>query len=176
MDILRNDVVVLMKEVANNPDMRVGGNYEVASITDTFVVVRDQISKIAVGSFEFDRFEEYFKRVDSVHQWTEWIPMSMNVEDEFICAFYRTNFKKVQVVTADKKVRGEASCNVKHGDKFNLYNGIRLASFKCVDNYVKKQIEEENKKLEKLNTMRIENNNLMKKFINRISDVEEQDD
>lgn len=123
--VLRNDKVVLIKEYENFKV--VGKVFEVANITDTSIVLRDVNTKIAIGSISIDDFDMYFKKGTDKRSWTPWTHIKDGKGD--LIAFYRTNYKKVQVRTLDG-YRSESSCNKKE-DEFNLFFGINLAYMRC---------------------------------------------
>ena len=125
MNIMRNDKVVLVKGMDNFK--KVGETYEVANITDSKVILRDVVSKVAVCAVDIDAFEVHFKKPEEVSGWTKWEKLVDNNGD--IIAHYRTNHKKVQVRTPDG-YRAETTCN--KGDDFNLFFGINLAYNRCI--------------------------------------------
>lgn len=124
MNILRNDKVILTQET--DKMKQVGGLFEVANVTDTFVVLRDATSKVAVGAVDIEEFFKYFKKVEEVSGWTPWQRLVDSAG--YSIAFYRTNQKKVQVRTADN-IRSEATCH--YDDVFNLRFGIDMAYTRC---------------------------------------------
>lgn len=124
MNIMRNDKVVLTKAMGNL--QVVGETFEVANVTETAVVLRNASNKIAVGAVDIATFDQYFKKPEEVKGWTAWQRLVDQLGNTI--AFYRTNWKKVQVRTADG-VRGEATCN--KCDEFNLYFGLSIAMKRC---------------------------------------------
>jgi hypothetical protein len=167
MNFIRNDKVVLVKET-NNMEA-VGMTYEIANITDTKVVLRDIVSKVAICAIDIDKFEEHFKKFEDVKKtWTKWIPLRNNNGD--IVQFYKTNYKKVQVKTVDN-IRAEASCCA--ADEFNLVFGIRLASARCDLKALKKMESEYEKALKEVHSAIAENKNYIKKLLRTLDEVEE---
>ena len=124
MNIMRNDKVVLTKAMGNL--QVVGETFEVANVTETAVILRNASTKIAVGAIDIVEFDQYFKKPEEVKGWTPWQRLVDQLGNTI--AFYRTNWKKVQVRTADG-VRGEATCN--KCDEFNLYFGMNIAMKRC---------------------------------------------
>lgn len=124
MNIMRNDKVILIKAMGNL--QTVGEIFEVANVTDTAVVLRNAKNKVAVGAVGIDMFNQYFKKPEEVKGWTPWQRLIDSTGNTI--AFYRTNWKKVQVRIADG-VRCEATCN--KCDEFNLHFGINIAMRRC---------------------------------------------
>lgn len=130
MNILRNDKVILTKEMG---DLRmVGEAYEVANVVEDRVVLRDAKTKVAVGVIDIVDFWEYFKRPEDVKRWTNWT----NIVDQQgnSVGSYRTNQRKVQVRLANG-TRSEVCC--KKIDSFSLGFGINLAYERCTKKYLK---------------------------------------
>ena len=133
MNVVRYDKVTLIQEYSNL--RKIGETYEVANITDTSVVIRDVISKIAIAAIDIDSFDNYFQK--TITGWTKWGVLN---ESDNIIGYYRTNGKKVQVKTINGS-RGEASCNKM--DNFNLNTGIQIAynrSYLCWLNKMYKKL------------------------------------
>lgn len=124
MNIMRNDKVILTKPMGNL--QVVGETFEIANVTETAVVLRNARNKVAVGAIGIAEFEQYFKKPEEVKGWTPWQRLLDGIGNTV--AFYRTNWKKVQVRTPDG-VRAEATCN--KCDEFNLYFGISIAMNRC---------------------------------------------
>lgn len=118
--ILRNDKVVLVKEYGELK--LVGDTFEVANVTETAVVLRDPLTKVAVGAIDIDDFDNYFQK--KLNGWCNW-EILRAANDDMIGA-YRTNGKKVQVRV--EGFRGEATCN--KIDNFNLNTGIEIAFYR----------------------------------------------
>ena len=125
--LFRNDKVVLLKEYEDLK--QVGTTYEVANFTDEMVILRSVKTKIAMCAIPLVDFYAYFEKKEDVRfkftKWTELVDGTTNG----VVGFYRTNFKKVQVMLPieynGSYIRAESSCNV--GDDFDLWFGIRLA-------------------------------------------------
>lgn len=151
MNIMRNDKVILIKAMGNL--QTVGETFEVANVTDTAVVLRNAVNKIAVGAVDINMFDQYFKKPEEVKGWTPW----QHLVDQLghTVAFYRTNQKKVQVRTPDGE-RGEATCN--KCDEFNLYFGLNIAMRRC--------------EIKTLKQIVAEYENALKRYNNRISTEE----
>lgn len=161
MYILRNDKVVLIKEFGN---MRtVGEVFEVANITDTAVVLRNAMSKIAVGAVDINIFDQYFKKPEEIKTWTKWYGLMDNKSNTI--AFYRTNGKKVQLRTPDG-IQAEACCN--KCDEFNLFFGIQLAMLRCKDKSLKNFVAENEPILKDAKSKMIDNQHLIKRMINSL--------
>lgn len=124
MNIMRNDKVILTKAMGNL--QVVGETFEVANVTETAVILRNASNKIAVGAVDIAVFDQYFKKPEEVKGWTPWQRLVDQIGNTI--AFYRTNWKKVQVRTPDGN-RGEATCN--KCDEFNLYFGLTIAMKRC---------------------------------------------
>lgn len=131
MNIMRNDKVILTKAMGNL--QVVGETFEVANITETAVILRNASNKIAVGAVDITTFDQYFKKPEEVKGWTPWQRLVDQLGNTI--AFYRTNWKKVQVRTSDG-MRGEATCN--KCDEFNLYFGLNIAMKRCEVKVLKK--------------------------------------
>ena len=131
MNIMRNDKVILTKTMGNL--QVVGETFEVANITETAVILRNASNKIAVGAVDITTFDQYFKKPEEVKGWTPWQRLVDQLGNTI--AFYRTNWKKVQVRTPDGQ-RGEATCN--KCDEFNLYFGLNIAMKRCEVKVLKK--------------------------------------
>ena len=131
MNIMRNDKVILTKAMGNL--QVVGETFEIANVTETAVIIRNAINKIAVGAVDIATFDQYFKKPEEVKSWTPWQRLVDQLGNTI--AFYRTNLKKVQVRTSDG-VRGEATCN--KCDEFNLYFGLSIAMKRCEIKVLKK--------------------------------------
>lgn len=161
MSIIRNDKVILMKPFGTL--QTVGETYEVANITDTAIVLRDAKTKIAVCAVNINDIDEYFKKPENANGWTSWQRLVDQASNTI--AFYRTNFKKVQVKTSDG-IRGEATCN--KGDEFNLYVGIHIA-WKRAENKILEQVRKDYEEgLTRVNADILNNKNYMKRLINSL--------
>lgn len=162
MNIVKNDMVALTNEMGNLK--MVGELFEVANITDTSVVLRTANKKIAICAVEIKDFDKYFKKVEEFTGWTEW--HELVDPNENIIAFYRTNYRKVQVrlFNGVNKFRGEAFC--KNGDNFNLFFGIQLAYARCMDKFYRDEIEETESYLKEIKSTMTDNKNSIKRMIN----------
>ena len=121
------DKVILVKPLNDKLDI-VGFQYEIGGITEDFYVIRQCNTGLAITSVNTNCFDEYFVKADQNYQWTEWGAL-FGEDRECAIALFRTNRKKVQVKIGDDI--GEASCNIKNGDTFNLATGVRLAYLRC---------------------------------------------
>lgn len=135
MNIVRNDKVILVKEMENLK--LVGETFEIANIVDDSVVIRDAKSKIAICAVGIHELDKYFKKLEEAVEWTPWTRLVLGADD--VVAFYRVKGRKVQVKLADG-THSEANCN--KCDEFNLYFGIQLAYERCLIKVYKK-IEKE---------------------------------
>lgn len=173
MSIMRGDKVILVKE--HDKMKMVGAIVEVGNITETFVVLRNPKTKVAIAAVSIDEFYDYFK--SELNNWTSWTELMMvdGVHSQTI-GWYRTNHKKVQV-KLNNGVRAEATCN--KTDQFNLYLGVNLAVNRCNKKILKNVITNTENQLEELKTelkeMKIEYNNIdinIKNLINRAKPIE----
>lgn len=129
MTLFKNDKVVLIKYYQGK--LIVGETYEIGNITETSIIIRDRVSKVALAAIDVDAFPKYFMKPVSVQlnrTWTPWEPAIG--ADGTTYGFYRTNNKKVQFKSMDG-VRGEASCHA--DDEFSLKKGISLAQLRATD-------------------------------------------
>lgn len=142
MTVLRNDKVVLVKEYG---ELRlVGTEFEVANVTETAVVLRDIVSKVAIGAIDIVDFEKYFTK--KLKGWTDWTVIKDT--DNCVFGYYRTNNKKVQFKLVDG-FRSEATCY--KDDTFNLATGINIAFCRCYLKMLNKTRNELLEKLDKIN-------------------------
>lgn len=149
--MVKYDKIVLIKPYGNLKT--VGEIYEIANITDTFIVIREEKTKQAVCSIDIDMFKKYFSLNTSA--WTTWNSLSKNGNT---VAFYRTNGKKVQVkLTSGYKA--EATCN--SSDMFNIRIGINIAYMRCI-------IKENADTIKKLNKETVDAANRIKELINNV--------
>lgn len=146
MSIMRGDKVVLIKEHAKMK--MVGATVEVGNITETFIVLRNPKTKVAIAAVDIDEFYKYFK--PELSSWTPWTELMIvdGVNSQQI-GWYRTNHKKVQV-KLNNGVRAEATCN--KTDEFSLYTGVNIAVNRCNEKLVKQMIEDTQKQLKELST------------------------
>lgn len=167
MTVMKYDKVVLVKEFGRLNT--VGKMYEIANITDTSFILRDVKTKIACGVIDIKDFEEYFEKFETLELkgWTKWKPI-INPKGELF-AYYRTNFKKVQVKIAvmnssTSTFKSEATCN-KQYDDFDVEFGIRLAYARCINKYLKSIRLEYNNALNKVQSELRENENNIKRML-----------
>lgn len=148
MNITRGDKVILIK---NHEKIKngVGYAFEVGNITDTAIVIRNAVTKVAVAAIDIDDFHKYFISYPNTNVWTPWAEIvGCNGE---IVGFYKTNRKRVLVKSTDytgKVFVGKASCNKM--DEFNLYIGIKVALFRCLKKIEQSRYNEEMAYLKKL--------------------------
>lgn len=142
--ILRMDHVCCTSPFEN---FSVGGEYEVANITDNGgIVLRRVIDRVAVGVVPFDKFFDHFDKPEEFTGWTDWMPFVRTIDDHpFVVGSFRTNFKKVQVKLIDG-TRGESSCNTKI-DKFDFNIGLRIAYLRCEEKFWNKNLVAEEAEL-----------------------------
>ena len=146
MNICKGDKIVLIKEFNNK--LNIGETYEVGNITETSVIVRDLITKVALVAIDVDNFAEYFVKPEQARKWTPWQQM-INRDGSHI-GFYRTNQKKVQVRSVEG-YRAESSCHAI--DEFNLRIGLNLANLRCTE---KSLVNMEDKFVNSLDAVRSE--------------------
>lgn len=165
MNIVRNDKVILIKEMDNLK--LVGETFEVANITDTSVIIRDMKSKVAISAVGINDFDKYFKKPEEVNEWTPW---SKLLSGNDIVAFYRAKGNKVQVRLADG-THSEANCN--KCDEFNLFFGIQLAYERCLSKVWKRIEKEHEYALKELRANISESHHRIKMMINdRYKEIE----
>lgn len=128
MNICKGNKIVLIKEFDK---LNVGETYEVCNLTDTYVIVRDVNTKVALAAIDVDSFAEYFSKPEQARKWTPW--QSMVNRDGSHIGFYRTNQKKVQV-RSNEGYRAESACHAT--DEFNLRIGLNLASLRCTEKHL----------------------------------------
>lgn len=126
MNIFKGDKIVLVKEFTDK--LNIGETYEVGNLTDTSVIVRDVMTKVALVAIDIDNFAEYFVKPEQARKWTPW--QSMVNRDGSHIGFYRTNQKKVQVRSMEG-YRAESSCHAT--DEFSLRIGLNLANLRCTE-------------------------------------------
>ena len=131
MNIIKDDKVVMIEglEYINF----IGETFEVANIGDTYVVLRDPETKVAVCSVDINDFDKHFEKQEYIEGWTQWKEL---VDSDYnVYAWYRSRPKKGKVEVkmrygqTDTFIRKSASCS--QGDVFNLEFGIRLAMLRC---------------------------------------------
>lgn len=166
MNILRNDKVILTKEMGNLK--MVGETYEVANVVEDRVVLRDAKTKVAVGVIDIVDFWEYFKKPEDVKRWTNWT----NIVDQQgnSVGTYRTNMRKVQVRLSDG-TRTEVCC--KKSDSFSLGFGINYAYERCTKKYLKRLEAKYEKSLKSVRADISECEHRIKQMINAVYKDEE---
>lgn len=139
MNIVNGDKVVMTKGMERMN--LVGETFEVANITaDNNIVLRDRKTKVAMCAVSIDEFDKHFKKQnDFIGKWTQWNAI-VSGEDQ-VLAYYKTNHRKVIVKLPDGTM-SMSSCNVKHGDSFNLSTGIFLAFMRCRQKVERKKMKE----------------------------------
>lgn len=165
MTVMKYYKVVLVKEFGRLNT--VGKMYEIANITDTTFILRDAKTKVACGVIDIKDFEEYFEKFETLefNGWTNWKPI-VNPNGE-VFAYYRTNFKKVQLkmnTSNNSVIRSEATCN-KQYDDFDVEFGIRLAYERCLNKYFKSLRLEYNKILNDVQSELRANENRIKRML-----------
>lgn len=168
--VLKYDKVVLTKEL-NDKIKNVGDTFEITNVLENAFLIREEKTKVAVGTVSFEDFEKHFVHEENFKGWTNWTQLaSFNGQSD---AFYRTNRKKTQVKFLTDKVRGESCCC--KGDEFNLGFGIQMAYLRCLNKVREKQkfecmdkLSEYEKKLKFINHDIAENHTIMKKMISSL--------
>lgn len=165
MNIFRGGEYMLIDEIGKMKD--VGAIYEVANIVqDHIVVLRDARTKIAVSAIEVDVFDQYFKKSEDVNGFTPWRAFTNSYGE--VIAQYRTNGRKVQIKDNDG-FRGEAACNVRHNDKFDLTFGINLAYARCEERALNALKKKHENLLSAIDSSIAENNTRIKRLLRSIS-------
>lgn len=177
MNIIKGDKVIQIKELEKVN--LIGNMFEVANFTETAVIIRDAVSKIAVCSVGIDEFDQYFKKADEVNGWTNWTQMVDPLDN--MIAEYRTNQKKVEVrimnnmlgYPNNKVIRSTATCS--KGDEFNLSFGIQLAYLRCERKYLQNEIDEYDelisdavKQKKECKSRLVENKSIIKKMLSTL--------
>lgn len=124
MNVFKYDKVILIKEYSDRLN-KVGESFEVANITETSFILRDSVTRVAVGSIDFKDFEKYFKKAEEFKGWTKWCAF---IGEGDKTGFYRTNMKKTEV--RFNGVKSSAYCS--KADEFDLYFGVNLAYYRCL--------------------------------------------
>ena len=170
--IVKGEKVRLVKELKDL--VMVGQIYEVANITNDFVVIRNKDTKIACASVIIDDFNNHFEKLSNDKAWTNWIPM-VNTNGS-VAFYYRTNYKRVQV-KAINGLRSEATCSKE--DDFNLELGIQIALERLSIKVIKcemKCLEAEAVKLyKKINTLKgdlLDSEHRLKTLISKVKPSE----
>ena len=108
---------------------KVGEVYEIGNIADNGFIIRDAVTKIAIGLVSFHDFFSCFEKQED-KKWTDWNIAHYDGEsdkDVDVLINYRTNGKRVEVKAFGCK--GVASCMP--DDNFNLSKGIYIAFLRC---------------------------------------------
>ena len=158
--VLKFDRVVLQKEL-NEKFRKVGEVFEVANLLDKGFMLRDSMTKIALGIVSFEDFEKCFVKEEKAIGWTPWTPLAGM--DGRTDSFYRTNGKRVQVKFLTDKVRAEASCNP--ANEFNLFFGIQIAYLRCENKALRKKEEKYAKELKRIFIEKTDNETFIKKMV-----------
>lgn len=166
MSILKYDRVILTKEMGKMT--MVGEVYEVAAITEDSFIIRDARTKVAMGVISFEEFDNHFEKPEDVKGWTPWTKF---MDKDGNAAFYRTNFRKVEVKYGD--VKSTATCNLEE-DEFNLYFGIRIAYARCVSKILMKQKNETEEALNEIRREMKANIVLIKNMVDSLGRKEEE--
>lgn len=138
------DQIMLIKPL-NSQLAKVGFKYSIGAINQDSFTIRDCNTGLALTTININDFDEYFEKINEKAHWSAWgvlygVVINTNC-DNGIVALYRTNRQKVQV-KIDNFV-GQASCNLKNGDSFNLAYGVQLALLRCKAKIIKNFIDNE---------------------------------
>ena len=160
---LKFDRVVLVKEL-NEKFKKVGDVFEVANILDNSFLLRDSITRIALGVVSFDDFERCFVCENNFKGWTNWTLFAgFNGHND---CMYRTNRRKTQVKFLTDNVRAESCCC--KNDEFNLAFGIQTAYLRCFNKALLKKKDEYESKLKSIDAELADNKAILKKMINNL--------
>ena len=159
MNIIKNDKVILVKPNGNL--QTVGETYEVANITEEFVVLRDAKTKVAAAAIDLVTFSEYFTKADEFKGWTTW----QTLRDETGVLFYRTNGKKTQIKSIDG-LRAEACCC--KVDNFDLRTGVQIAYCRWNIKMLKELESKHEATLKEIRDKISNNTDIVKDIINRL--------
>lgn len=160
MNIVINDKVVEIKPMDRLN--AIGKTFEVASILEDKIVLRDSQTKVAVCSVDINEFEKYFVKEKEYSGWTDWSVLADHRGN--VIGYYKTNMRKVMVKMTNG-VKAMATCNCKHGDEFNLATGIQIALMRCINKSLNKAIEEYNYIIDELKNEFVDNNDRLDKLI-----------
>lgn len=163
--ILKFDRVVLVKEL-NEKFHKIGETFEVANILEDSFLLRDAVTKVAIGVVSFSDFENHFVHEENFKGWTPWTQI-IGFDGQNDC-MYRTNRRKVQVKFLTDKVRGE-SCLHKD-DKFNLSFGLQMAYFRARNKVIMKRKRAHIDALKVLNNELFDNEKIVEKMINSLGE------
>ena len=177
MNVTVKDNVVLIKEIGSLKT--IGQVYEVARMTEEFIVIRDISSKAAVASINIEEFGNYFTKKNTTNGWTKWADIANPLGN--MIAQYRTNNKKVEVRIINdmlgypnkRVIRSTATCNSE--DEFNLAFGVQLAYLRCEQKFLKNEINEYNEiirdstnRMKECESRLVENKSIIKKMLSSI--------
>lgn len=102
--------------------------------------------------------------MEKVTKWTGWKPIvNFNGQTD---AFYRTNFKKVQVKFLVDKIRAECCCC--KDDEFDLSFGVQLAYLRALNKARAKQRADLEEALKSVEHEIAENKTIIKKMVNSL--------
>ena len=160
MNIVINDKVVEIKPMDRLN--AIGKTFEVASILEDKIVLRDSQTKVAVCSVDINEFEKYFAKENEYFGWTDWSVLADHRGN--VIGYYKTNMRKVMVKMTNG-VRAMSTCNCKHGDEFSLATGIQIALMRCINKSLNKAIEEYNYIIDELKNEFADNNDRLNKLI-----------
>lgn len=162
--ILKYDRYTLVKELGDRFS-KVGECFEVANILNgESFLMRDAITKTAIGVVSFDDFEKHFVKEDERKGWTDWQKFVGGYGENNVV--YRSNGKKVQVRGLTDKVTAEACCC--KDDAFNLTRGIYIAYTRYLIKSLTKEREKFEERVKEINSMIAENETTLKKMLNNM--------
>lgn len=157
MSLLKYDKVILTKPF-DKMEM-IGETYEIASVSEDSFIIRDERTKATIGVIDFEEFNEHFKKATNVRGWTPWVKFAGKDGE---AAFYKTNYRKVEVKCSG--VKAVASCNLGE-DEFNLHFGVALAYGRCVHKALMKEKNRLEKELKAINGELKDNLVLMRRMV-----------
>lgn len=123
MSFAKLDKVVLKKPLST---LAVGSVYQVGEITKDKCIIRKVNTGVALAAVDIDDMDVYFDK-ETLKGFSAW---AMFGAEGVAFGEYRTNGKEVQtrIIGANgKQYRSHAKANVKAGDEFRLFFGIRMA-------------------------------------------------
>lgn len=160
---LKFDKVVLIKEL-NDKFSKVGEVFEVASVFESYFLLRDAKTKLAIGIVSFEDFEKCFVYASNFNGWTRW--QQFNGFDGQNDCFYKTNRKDVEVKFVTDKVRAKSFLH--KDDEFNLSFGLNMAYLRCANKALKKKKEMHEEELKKINVEIADNERAIQDMINSL--------
>lgn len=115
----------------------VGNIYMVADIRAGLIILKDPVSRRAVGGVPIEVIFDYFKKPEDMREWTSW----SNIADMLgkRVGQFRTNGRKVQYRSWDG-IKAEACCHKL--DTFDVGFGLRLAYLRADAKRVMKAMDE----------------------------------